>query len=153
LKLSDWASVAEILSGIAVFVTLVFLLFGIRDNTEATRAATFAGTIDSLNEWRYWLASDDELREVWRIYTEGRYDELSPEQQYQISWAQGIIWFIYEKTYFADQYGQLGDLEWERTAQSVCRTYERMRETDLLDVIPTSTSEFIEYVNDSCGSE
>ena len=39
-KLSEWASIAEIVSGIAVVITLVFLIFGIRENTEVTRAAT-----------------------------------------------------------------------------------------------------------------
>ncbi len=152
-KLSDWASVAEIVSGAAVVATLVFLVFGIRENTEATRAASYGEILDSLNEWRVWLASDDELRQSWRVYTAGRYEELSPDQQYLVSWAQGIIWFIYEKTYFAEQYGQLGDSEWERTARSVCISYERMRETDLLDFIPQTTTQFAQYVSETCGPQ
>ena len=40
LKLSDWASVAEIMSGIAVVVTLIFLILGIRANTDAQLAAS-----------------------------------------------------------------------------------------------------------------
>ncbi len=37
MTLSELADLAEILSGIAVLVTLIFLVFQIRDNTKATR--------------------------------------------------------------------------------------------------------------------
>ena len=40
LKLSDWASVAEIVAGIAVVITLIFLILGIRANTDAQLAAS-----------------------------------------------------------------------------------------------------------------
>lgn len=52
MKLSGWASIAEIISGTAVLITLVFLVFGIRENTEITRAAAYDRNIDSLNQWR-----------------------------------------------------------------------------------------------------
>jgi hypothetical protein len=47
VKLSDWANVAEVVSGVAVVITLIFLILSIRENTEITRAAaydTFAET-------------------------------------------------------------------------------------------------------------
>ena len=40
-SLADWASIAEILSSIAVLVTLVFLVWEIRQNTDAVRAGTY----------------------------------------------------------------------------------------------------------------
>lgn len=40
LKLSEWTSVAEILSSLAVVITLIVLVLGIRANTEEMRAAT-----------------------------------------------------------------------------------------------------------------
>lgn len=40
-KLSNWASIAEILSGIAVVISLILLLFEVQGNSEAVRAATF----------------------------------------------------------------------------------------------------------------
>jgi len=152
-KLSDWASIAEIVSGVAVVVTLVFLVLGIRDNTEATQAATYEGILDSLNDWRVWIASDDELRKSWQAYTEDRYEELDADQQYLIAWAQAVVWFIYEKTYLADQYGQLGGSEWERTAQVVCSNFDRMQETGIYAFIPPTTREFSQYVTESCESD
>jgi hypothetical protein len=58
MKLSDWAGIAEIFSGIAVVVTLVFLIIGIRENTEVTRAATYADLLDGLNEYSMQVAAN-----------------------------------------------------------------------------------------------
>ena len=65
-KLSDWASIAEIVSGIAVVVALVFLVVGIRENTEMARASMYERTFDSLNQWRMDIANNDALLE-WKI--------------------------------------------------------------------------------------
>ena len=40
LKLSEWASVAEVLGGIAIVVSLVFVGVQVNDGNRATRAAT-----------------------------------------------------------------------------------------------------------------
>jgi len=47
-KLSDWASIAEIVSSIAIIVTLVLLIAEVRGNTSAVRAATFQSVSDSI---------------------------------------------------------------------------------------------------------
>ena len=41
LNLQEWSAVAEILSSIAVLATLVFLVFELRQNTDAVRANTY----------------------------------------------------------------------------------------------------------------
>jgi len=41
LKLQEWSAFAEILSSIAVLATLVFLVFELRQNTDAIRANTY----------------------------------------------------------------------------------------------------------------
>ncbi len=40
-KLSDWASAAEIIASIAVVITLIILILGIRENTEVVRAGSY----------------------------------------------------------------------------------------------------------------
>ncbi len=47
-KLSDWASIAEIVSSIAIVVTLVLLIAEVRGNTSAVRAATYQSVSDSI---------------------------------------------------------------------------------------------------------
>ena len=50
-QLSSWASGAEIISSIAVVVTLVFLVIGIRENTAITRASVYATSIEGINDY------------------------------------------------------------------------------------------------------
>jgi hypothetical protein len=64
-KLSEWASVAEVVSGVAIVVTLVFLAVGIRENTEITRAAAYDRNIESLNQWRLGVMQNESLIRVW----------------------------------------------------------------------------------------
>jgi hypothetical protein len=47
LKLSDWASIAEILGAIAIVVSLLFVGFQISDSNRETRAATVQAALDS----------------------------------------------------------------------------------------------------------
>jgi len=60
-KLSDWASIAEIISGIAVLVTLVFLVLEIRAGTNVTRASMYGDILDSLVENRTLRIEDSEF--------------------------------------------------------------------------------------------
>lgn len=41
LELAEWAAMAEILSSVAVLATLIFLVWEIRQNTEAVKANTY----------------------------------------------------------------------------------------------------------------
>jgi len=77
-RLSNWASISEIASGIGVIVTLIFLIAGIRDNTEITRSAAFDRNMESINQFRLELAKDSELTRIWQrqiaMSTLGRYE-------------------------------------------------------------------------------
>ena len=49
-KLEKLALIAELVSSIVVVVTLVFLLIGVRENSEMARASAYERNIDSSNE-------------------------------------------------------------------------------------------------------
>ena len=51
MKLQKWALVAEIISGVAVAVTLVVLVIGVKENTAALRATAAATSRDSLSSF------------------------------------------------------------------------------------------------------
>ena len=71
-KLSNWASIAEIIAAIGVIVTLIFLIVGIRENTEITRVTAFDRNMESVNQWRLEMAKDPELARIWRSRRELR---------------------------------------------------------------------------------
>ncbi len=153
-KLSDWVGIAEIVSSLAVVITLIFLLFDIRENTDITRAAVYDRNMDSLNDWRLAIAKDKDLT---RIFTNGQTDrvgesmtdqELEAAQYMLIS---NVQWGIYEKSYYAHQYETLGTGEWSRFERQICTAWNRATAISLWNqTAGFLTGEFKDYVIGSC---
>jgi len=125
LKLSEWASIAEIVSGLAVVITLIVLVLGIRENTEVTRASAFDRNMESVNQFRMEIAKDPELTRLW--YSQFNLPGLLEGGDAQSQTAEGrrvmlaqVFWGILEKTYYAYQYGLIGDDEWVRFGVGIC---------------------------------
>ena len=149
-KLSDWASTAEILSSIAVVVTLLFLVFGIRENTEITRVAAYDRNIDSLNQWRLGVAQNEELLGAWNAYRRGEVDGVIEAEDLGLGLVLTALWGTYEKSYYANKYGILGVSEWSRFEVQICvnrainvRLWNEMVKIRL-------TEEFADYVVAFC---
>ncbi len=61
MKLEKYALVAEIVGGLAVVVTLAFLIVEIRGNTNAIRSAAAEAVHDNYSTWYSSVAGDPEL--------------------------------------------------------------------------------------------
>ena len=152
-KLSDWASIAEIVSGIAVLITLIFLVLGIRENTAVTRAAAFDRNIDSINQIAITLARDEELMRLFQYYQDDHLDidELSSEEWARVRAIVRSILRIYESAYYSNQYGTLGLSEWSRFERQDLSPPSRMDMVQWNDIESVLTQEFANYVDKSCG--
>lgn len=155
-KLSDWASIAEIVSGAAVVVTLVFLVLGIRENTAITRAVGYESQMGDLNEWRRNLSQDEKLSRVYQRFVDGQVGELSPDEQFRLFLVLNDLWGIYESSYYDYQYGILGASEWGRFEVQICTLRSRMEAslsnatrkwTDSRRIL---TEEFADFVESHC---
>jgi hypothetical protein len=151
-KLSDWAAIAEIVSGIAVVITLIFLTFGIRENTAVTRAAAFDRKIEGLNQVAITLARDEELMRLFQYYQDDHLDidELSNEEWARVRAMVRSILRIYETAYYSTQYGTLGLSEWSRFERQICRHRARLDIVRWNDIQGVLTEEFANYVAESC---
>ncbi len=67
-KLKEWALLAEVFSGVAILVTLIFLVLEIRTNSELIRTDSFDRNIQSLIDWRRAVIADPESLEVTAAY-------------------------------------------------------------------------------------
>jgi len=152
-KLSDLASIAEIVSSVAVVVTLVFLILGIRENTEIVRASAFAGSMDSLNDFTMDVVTDADLRQVWSAFLDGNTADFDVDDRQQLQMLLIVLFRNYEKAYFSEQYGLLGSAEWGRFDRQICLQVDRAMITDesilgFLDAI--LTDEFAGHVRSMC---
>ena len=150
-------ALAEVVAGVGVLVTLVVLVLEVRANTEATQAASFAQSIDALNEFRLTLAADRELAELWRHYVMEQEADATVLNDVRTQVLRTTLWGIYENAYFAHQRGLLGIAEWSRFERTSCEGYFRdmrhdawMRGSRLPGSRQSLTDEFADYVESVC---
>ena len=150
-KLSDWASIAEIASGVAVVLTLVFLVLSINKNTEVTQASMFAGIIDGLNNINLTVVADPELRRIWSNYTGGTTSELSADEQ------EALFPIVFSRAGLLDtalsmrKSDLFGDNEWERIQQLICREAGRAESAGLQQIVMSAlTDDYRDFVAATC---
>ena len=151
LKLSEWASIAEIASGVAVILTLLLLVLGINKNTEVTQAAMFAGLVEDLNTVYYTVLPDPELRRIWSQYVRGTPSALSEED------LNTLIPIVVSRANLLDSAltmhnsGLIAVNEWERIELLICREHGRNAEAGLEDLVSAaSTGDYRSFVAARC---
>ena len=151
-KLSNLASIAEIVSGIAVVITLIFLILGIRENTEITRAAAFDRNISSVNEILVPVILDEEFSPLFQSYLEGRTQELSSTEWFRVREIIRSLFRSYESAYHANQYGNIGVTEWTRVLAQLC-FHRGLLGAQWQEIPAVLTEEFANFVETSCPND
>lgn len=84
MKLSEWAHISEILSGIVVVASLVVLILEVRENTEAQKLAAAHQVLGLSATSNSLLAVDESLGDLMSIAWSGE-QELTPSQETRFS--------------------------------------------------------------------
>ena len=150
-KLSTWASIGEILSSLAVVVTLIVLIQGVEENNAVTRANAVERSFDSLNEWRMAVSQDEQVVRVLRAFNEGRSNELTDAEEYRMFLMLLSLWGIFEKSYYAWQYETLCPDEWNRYEYAICDQREQFDAELWGGIERWLTPRFRTYVVTLCG--
>lgn len=156
MKLEKWALITEIVSGVAVVTTLIFLILGVEENTNVVRASAYDRHLQSLNEWRRSIREDaDSVRLFDRYFLQGVTDfsDLSSDDAARLTLMVQELWLIYENSYFSREYETLGEEEWSRFRRRACVSYQDDRQGWKERVEPFLSSEFAQYVSQNCGNE
>ena len=153
-RLQKWALAAEVFGAIAVVVTLGFLVFEMRDNTNALQAQTYQALMGELNDYREFIADPERLELGVKLRSDG-WSGLSNVEQIKVRMAEVMRWGIYESAYYANERGILGEREWKRFDRAICRALEtvgaEMWEPDgMTPMSELLTPDFVQYVNTSC---
>ena len=158
-QLQKWALGAEIGGAVAVLITLGFLVFQMRENTNALQAQTYQALTQELNDWRtHW--SDTERLILAQKHGQEGWQNLTRVEQRQIRMRSLIQWSIYESAYYANQRGVLGEREWTRFDRAICRLFGGRvlddQQDDLWEpegftpMTELLTPDFVAYIESSC---
>jgi len=136
-----------------VVVTLAFLVVGIRENTNTTRAAVYGDLVDSIYELESRRLGDPEMTKIWRAFRDRRADEISEDDRDQLGLYVQIMARNLEKAYFSNRYGVIGDAEWERFRNGICSIYGDAEAADLrVFRAGALSSDFREFARQSCSN-
>lgn len=145
-RLNKWAHLAEIVSGIAVVGTLIFLIFEIRENSDLIRANTFEHSIESLIDWRMQIVSNEQSLQTMADYWDSESPELLRRQLIVVN-----MWSIYEKTYYSQKYGLIGPAEWGRFERVICKYTKSTPDFWKENVAKFLTEDFRDFVISTCN--
>lgn len=127
------------------------LIFGIRENTDVTRAATYDRNSESLIQLRLQTAQDEDLSALVGMYTRGKIREIDDADRTRLLLWVSAVWGVLEKAYFANVYGTMGPAEWERFATQICLSRALVTdETFWADLEILFSEQFRNYVADNC---
>ena len=146
-KLQEYALLAEIIGGIAIVASLLFVGLQIQQNTNLSKANAYRETIQEIADWREMLATNSELRDCLR-----RYIDLESNNTLTDCPMLGLmlnnIFGIYETAYFDKMYGFIGESEWSRLEAGVCVHY--LTATSRKFNFSYITEEFKGYLGENC---
>ena len=105
-KLSDWASIAEIVGGVAIVISLIYVGLQVSDSTRAVRSATANDAAAVTISWYLEVGSDAQRSE---IFFNGitNIESLSPEETYQFTMMLHAVMLAFQNAYYLSQEGTL----------------------------------------------
>jgi len=150
-KLSDWAGIAEIVSAIAVVVTLIFLIVGIRENTAMTRVSVYGDLMQSVVELESLAVQDPNLDRVISAFYDESTAGLPDDERRTVNSYASVLFRNYERAYFSREYSVIGEAEWDRFERLICSNARRAQRAGL-DVVNAEflTESFRVYIKTSC---
>ncbi len=111
LKLSEWANVAEIIGAIVIVASLIYVGYGVNQNTKALQVDSHQGAIEMINDAQYILATDPEFH---RLFSTGETSpaELSDEEWSRFTHFNYVRMGIWEYAYFGIQENTIAPAIW-----------------------------------------
>ena len=109
LKLSEWASIAEIIGAFAVVISLLYVGVQVNDSTSAVRAASANDVNVALQSWYLEIGTDQQTSEL--FYTALISEEaLSNEEEFQFLMMLHGAFLAFQNSYLLAEEGTI-DLE------------------------------------------
>lgn len=148
-KLQKYALIAEVIGGIAIVASLLFVGLQVQQSTSITRASSYQNFLEEINDWRAVMVADPDLRRIFMIYTdEEEVGDLAEEDRIALAMHMGNFFSTMEGAYYSREYGLLGDSEWERVEVGLCQNFKRSQRNEF-DIAYIS-EQFRAYMQDRC---
>ena len=104
MDIMELGAIGELVGGVAVIASLVYVGAQIRQNAYATRAASHHAAIDSFREWSQSVVEDGDVADV---FLKGNSDQgsLSPQEQVRYTMLLFSLLRVWETIYYQSSVG------------------------------------------------
>ena len=142
----------EILTSLGVLISVVVLIFEVRESTVAIQRSAYDQAIEAVLEWRYITAADPEFSAIaFKAIGEGLEAELTDAEKFRFQGHMSSLWLIYDRAFWANEYGQMGEMEWERFTRNICQSLPPKDLESVFAVYEKGvTKRFSQYVRSTC---
>ena len=121
LSLSQWSDLSQVVSAAVVVASLVYVGFEIRQNTEASRAATRQSIAETDFEYVGATLDPQTLVEAEAKHEAGL--DLTPTEHFILVERQHLNYRIFENAYYQYRAGLLEDETWDRNRWIISRHF------------------------------
>ena len=123
MTLQDYANIRELLGGIGVIATLVYLAIQIRHNTQSQRNDSRVNTTRGMTQWYFTIMADSELV---TIFDKGFLDtaSLSTHERARFMWMMAALGSRVEEIYSQYEAGLINDDLWTKYRGVMASTLE-----------------------------
>ena len=114
MTIQELGSIGELVGGLAVLLSLVYLALQIKQNTTSVRSATSAAVSESLSRVTEMVSSQPELARAWY---QGRvqYDSLTDEERYRVTMFANTYLRRLESAFYQQERGLVDADQWQTT--------------------------------------
>ena len=122
MKLKDFAYISEILGGIAIIASLIFVGVQIEENSRAVRAATFQSITETDMNWLENLVDDPELAIAWNKMLID-HTLLEDIEWARLDWVITMLMRNFENIFEQYEAGILTEARWQSTRDIINYTF------------------------------
>jgi hypothetical protein len=118
MELEQWASIGELLGGIGVVLSLLYLAFQLRDQSRGLRSESYGRSLDRLARIQERLAEDSPFS---RTYNKGLVspESLSVEERLNFTWGCTEMFGAFEYMHYQQTQGNLPEEIWLRWRETI----------------------------------
>ena len=148
MKIKKAAAIAEIISAVAVIVSLLYVGYEVRQNTAAVKSTAFQSINDAEDLFWQSISGDAELSALWEAGMEGGLEALEPAQRSQYTITVRHMIYLYQNVHYQQRKGVVDDELWSAWLASLDEHLAKKGFNDVLNDTKSHLSDpFNELLN------
>jgi hypothetical protein len=124
MTLDQLGSISEIIGGLGVIISLIYLALQIRKNTDAERTSTYQAVVSDFGALNNTMASSSELSLLF-VHAMENYHQLSSDEKARISQIFFQTFRYFENMYYQHRKGYLDEEVWTGWKRLMLTYYSR----------------------------